>query len=619
MLDLRNVFLFAPIKTGYGDGSGTVTDRHRAFYDARCRHVGAVTIEPCYLDRGLREIPTQLGIDSDDKVPGLAQLTTAIQNAGARVIAHLNHPGRMTNPNIPGNYFISSTDRPCENGGATPKRMDGKDMDQVRHLFADAARRAHQAGFDIIELQFGHGYLPAQFLSPFVNDRDDEYGGSFENRVRFPLEILDTVQNSVNLPIIVRISGDEMLSRGIQLPEMIAFSKLLEKRGVSAVHVSAGSVCSTPPWYFQHMFVPKGKTWDMARQMKKDVTMPVIAVGQINTPEDVDTVRRDYGADYVALGRALVADPDFVGKYLGIIQGPIIPCLACAEGCLGGVKSGQGLQCLVNPEVGQETTPVSPAARAQRYAVVGGGPAGMEASIVLQERGHIVDLYEKEQLGGQFIYAPLTPNKRSLSKLIPYMTERLTAAGVTVIMKEATEADLVSRYDGVILATGSRVPIPEIPGLDRHYWAEILLEENVPENKNVLIIGGGLVGVDIATALIPRNNRITIVKRTTDFGEDMEMIAKKLSLAMMREKGTVFSDHTHITGIDGKTVHAERNGEPIAFTDIDVIVVSTGMKSYDPLADGLTGKIPVFTVGDANAVGNAHDAIRDGYRMATVL
>jgi len=619
MLDLRNVFLFAPIKTGYGDGSGTVTDRHRAFYDARCRHVGAVTIEPCYLDRELREIPTQLGIDSDDTVSGLAQLTAVIHDGGAQAIAHLNHPGRMANPNIPGNYFISATDRPCENGGATPKRMDGKDMDQVRQLFADAARRAYQAGFDIIELQFGHGYLPAQFLSPFVNDRNDEYGGPFENRVRFPLEILDTVRSSVDCPLIVRISGDEMLPRGIQLPDMIAFAKLLEERGVSAIHVSAGSVCSTPPWYFQHMFVPKGKTWDMARQMKQEVTMPVIAVGQINTREDVDTVRRDYGADYVAVGRALIADPDFVGKYLGTVGGPIIPCLACAEGCLGGVKSGQGLQCLVNPEVGQETSPVTVARVPQRYAVVGGGPAGMEAAIVLQERGHAVDLYEKDQLGGQFNYAPLTPNKRSLSKLVPYMTERLTEAGVRVLSKEATEADLVSHYDGVILATGSRVSIPEIPGLDRYYWAEILLEDNVPENKNVLIIGGGLVGVDIATALIPRNNRITIVKRTTDFGEDMEMIAKKLSLAMMREKGTVFSDHTHITKIDGTTIHAERNGEPVEFTDIHIIVVSTGMKSYNPLADTLAGKVPAYTIGDAKTIGNAHDAISDGYRTAAVL
>ncbi|MBT8490808.1 MAG: oxidoreductase, partial [Deltaproteobacteria bacterium] len=136
MLTLKNMFLFAPIKTGYGDGSGTVNERHLAFYRERSQHVGAVTVEPFYLDKGLREIPTQLGIDGNDKVAGVAELTDAIHVAGAKVIAHLNHPGRMANPNIPGNYFVSATDKPCENGGATPKRMDQNDMEQIVHLFA---------------------------------------------------------------------------------------------------------------------------------------------------------------------------------------------------------------------------------------------------------------------------------------------------------------------------------------------------------------------------------------------------------------------------------------------------------------------------------------------------
>jgi len=225
MLELKNMFILAPIKTGYGDVSGKVTDRHIAFYKCRCKYLGAVIPEPFYLDKGLREIPTQLGIDNDDKIEELQKLVASIHESGTKVIAHLNHPGRMASPNIPGNHFISSTDRPCENGGATPKRMDKKDMEQVTSLFAKAALRAKKANFDIIELQFGHGYLLAQFLSPFVNDRTDEYGGSFENRIRFPLEVLRVVKESVDLPIIARISADEMVPGGIRLPEMMAFSK----------------------------------------------------------------------------------------------------------------------------------------------------------------------------------------------------------------------------------------------------------------------------------------------------------------------------------------------------------------------------------------------------------
>jgi 2,4-dienoyl-CoA reductase (NADPH2) len=619
MLQLKNQFIFAPIKTGYSDGTGVVTERHLAFYKRRAQYLGAVTPEPFYLDKGLRELPTQMGIDEDDKIEGLKKLVDSIHQSGTKDIAHLNHPGRMANPNIPGNYFLSSTDKPCENGGATPERMDREDMKKVVDLFVKGAVRAEKAGFDIIELQFGHGYLMAQFISPFVNDRNDEFGGSFGNRIRFPLEILQAVMDSVDLPIIVRISSDEMIPEGIKLPEMIDLSRLLEKKGVKAIHTSAGTVCSTPPWFFQHMFVPKGKTWEMAKEIKKEINIPVIFVGRVNSLEDIEKLRKEYAADYIAVGRALVADPDFVGKYFGEMKGRLKPCLACVEGCLGGVKRGQGLQCLVNPEAGRETETVKPARQSKKYAVVGGGLAGMQAAISLRERGHEVDLYEKNTLGGQFNLAPLTPNKRSMAKLIPYFIEELKHNKVNIIFKEANKSDLISKYDGVILATGSKPAVPAIPGLDKFYWADILLEENLPENKKVLIIGGGLIGVDIATALIPRNNKVIIVKRTTDFGEDMEAIAKTLSLKMMKEKGTVFSDHTHIKEVKGRTVYAGRSGKSIRFDDIDVIVVSTSMKSYNPLEKELEGKMRVYIIGDAREVGNAQDAIWDGYETAREL
>jgi len=616
MLHLKNPFIFAPVKTGYSNGEGVITERHLAFYKRRSQYLGAIIPEPFYLDKGLRELPTQLGIDHDNKIKGLKKLVDSIHQSGTKAIAHLNHPGRMANPKIAGNYFVSSTHRPCENGGATPKKMERQDMKKVTDQFVKGALRADKAGFDFIELQFGHGYLLSQFLSPFVNDRADEFGRSFENRIRFPLEILQAIMDSVRLPLIARISGDEMIPDGIKLPEMIKFSKILEQKAVKAIHVSAGTVCSTPPWFFQHMFVPKGKTWEMAKEIKTGIDIPVIFVGQINRFGDIEKLRNEFSADYLAIGRALVADPDFVGKYFAELEGPIKPCLSCVEGCLGGVKSGQGLQCLVNPEVGRETEALEPAKKRKKYAVVGGGLAGMQAAITLTKRGHEVSLYEKNTLGGQFNLAPLTPHKRSMARLVPYFTEELKNHKVNIIHREATKSDLISKYDGVILATGSKPAVPSIPGLNDFYWADILLEENLPENKKVLIIGGGLIGVDIATALISRNNKVIIVKRTTDFGEDMEMIAKTLSLRMMIEKGTIFSDFTHIKKIEGKTVYAERGGGETRFDDIDVIVVSTSMISYNPLEKELVGDMPVYVIGDARKVGNAQDAIRDGYETS---
>ncbi|MEJ2537730.1 MAG: oxidoreductase, partial [Calditrichia bacterium] len=170
LLNLRNPFIMAPIKLGYSDSIGLVNDRHTHFYQERSPFLGAITLEPMYLDPGLREIPTQIGIDNDDKISNLKKLNHEIHQSGAKVIAHLNHPGRMANPKIPGNYFLSSTNKPCENGGAVPQRMTREDMDKVLQLFKNAAIRAQEAGFDIIELQMGHGYLLSQFISIAVND-----------------------------------------------------------------------------------------------------------------------------------------------------------------------------------------------------------------------------------------------------------------------------------------------------------------------------------------------------------------------------------------------------------------------------------------------------------------
>lgn len=618
MFELKNPFIFAPIKTGYSDASGNVTQKHLDFYGQRAKYLGAVIPEPFYLDKSLREVPTQMGIDKYGKLVGLKTLVSLLHGTGTKAIAHLNHPGRMANPKIPGNRFISSTDKPCENGGSRPKRMENNDFSTVINLFVHAALRAEKANFDIIELQFGHGYLAAQFLSPSVNDRTDAYGGNFENRIRFPLQILQAVRKAIHIPIIIRISADEMTPLGFHLYEMKKFALLLQENLADAVHVSAGTVCSTPPWFFQHMFVPKGKTWQMAKEIKQAIDIPVIAVGQINEFSDIERLQREKMADLFAVGRALIADPDFIGKFLGEVKGIPRPCLACSDGCLGGVKSGKGLHCLVNPLVGEDIRPLIPSETSKKFAVVGGGLAGLETALDLDKRNHAVDLYEKAELGGQFLLASLTPKKKSMSKIIDYYIHIIENSHVRVIQKEGVASDLLD-YDGVILTTGSIPKVPAIPGLNNYYGAEILLEKNIPSNKNILIIGGGLIGVDIATALIPRNNRITLVKRSVDFGEDMEAIAKTLSLKMLEEKGTVFSDHTYIYKVEGKTAYAKKNGKNIRFEHVDIFIVSTGLKPFAPLKDQLENKVPLYLVGDAKTVGKAGDAISSAFKIATKL
>ena len=617
MIQLRNEFIMAPVKLGYSDGSGVVTQRHIDFYNERSKHIGAVTLEPLYMDPGLRELPTQLGIDNNQKAEGLNNLTNLIHNNGAKAIAHLNHPGRMANPKIPGNYFWSSTDKPCENGGATPEKMDREKMDTVIRLFVDSAKRAVDSGFDIIELQFGHGYLFAQFISPSVNNRTDEYGGSFENRIKFPVEVLKAVKDAVDIPLIARISADEMIPAGFHMDDMIRFSKILESNGIDALHITAGTACSTPPWFFQHMFIPKGKTWEMASKIKENVNIPVIFVGKINSKKDIEFIKEKYHADYFAVGRAMVADPDFVGKYLGIKSGIIRPCLACAEGCLGGVKSGKGLGCVVNPRVNTGMAKVEKAPTTKRYAVVGGGLAGMEAAITLRDRGHDVDLYEKNNLGGQFNLAYLPPNKGNMKEIVDYFIEEIKIHEpheVNLIKREATPKLIdTGNYDAIIMATGAVPAVPPIKGLKEYYWTEFLEDEHLPKNQKVLVVGGGLIGLEVASKLMDGDNNVVIVEMLDEIARGMEMIEKALTVKKLKERKAEIFVNYKVVEVAGETVMIEGQEGIKKIEGVDKIVITTGMKSYIPFE--YNGVAPVYFVGDAKKVGKAQDAIHEAYEL----
>jgi 2,4-dienoyl-CoA reductase-like NADH-dependent reductase (Old Yellow Enzyme family)/thioredoxin reductase len=614
MIKLKNPFIFAPVKTGYGDQSGNINERHLKFYEERAKYLGAVTPEPLYIDKGLRELPMQIGIASDEQLPGLKKLTDMLHTFDTKAIAHLNHPGRMANPMIPGNYFLSSTGRACEAGGATPRPMDKEEMQQAIALFVSAAKRAEQAGFDVIELQMGHGYLLAQFISPFVNDRTDEYGGAFENRIRFPMEVLDAVQAAVNLPLMVRISGDEMIPQGFHMEEMIALAKILKEKGVDAVHVSAGTVCNTPPWYFQHMFVPKGKTWEMAAKIKQETGLPTVFVGQINEAQDVDKLLNEMEADFVAVGRALVADPDFAGKYLGEKDELIRPCLSCSDGCLGGVKSGKGIGCLVNPLVNYDGALPQKATVAKHIAVVGGGLAGSEAALNLARKGHKVSLFEKDKLGGQFELAALPPKKQSLHKIVEYYEKALAREGVLLVRHEAAKEEL-EQFDEVVMATGSMPVIPYIKGLTKFHWAEILEEVNMPENRSVAVVGGGLIGTEVAHKLLQRGNKVYLIELMDEIARGMEMIERKMTLKSFEQADIAIHTQTKLLEVQDKVLLCEKEGAPLKIEGVDEIVLATGMKPYHPFEEGDLS-VPMHFIGDAKEVGKAQNAIRDGFLVA---
>jgi len=613
-VELRNNIFMAPVKTGYNSGNGEITQRHLAFWGARSKHVGAVIPEPFYLDKNVRELPTQIGITDDSQIDGHKKLVDVIHKNGAKAVAHINHPGRMANPKLPENIFVSASDIQCPNGGKQPKELTIEEIAEVQKLYVAGSIRAEKAGYDMLEIQFGLGYLISQFISPNTNKRSDQYGGNLENRMRFGLEILRKIKLETKLPIIVRLSGDEMHPEGMNINDTLEIVKILENENIDALHITAGNACLTPHWYYQHHFIPKGKNWEMAKKIKSVVNIPVITVGQVNEFGDIEKIVNEELADYISIGRALIADPDFVGKYFNKKNESYRPCSACLTGCLGRIKIGKGLQCEINPLVGRELEELTKAEKSKRYAVVGGGLAGMESALTLTGRGHEVTLFEKEDLGGQFNYAPMPSQKESLQKQIDFYKNGLN--NVTIEKKEATPEDLIDKYDGVVVATGSEPFIPPIPGLKDFYWAEILDEEKMPKGKNVLIIGGGLIGVEIANTLVDFNNKVTIVELFEDIARDMEMITRKLNLMKLKKNNVQVFTETRVTSIDGSTVRAERVdeiNEKFKFYDIDVIVLATGMRSLDSLAESLLDKMPVHLVGDAKKVGDAVTAIQTAY------
>lgn len=616
MENLKNNLIFAPVKLGYAfSKDGKVSEKHFNFYKARSKYVGAVTYEPLYIHKGLRELPTQLGIDDDDKIEGLKKLNDEVKRYGAKTIAHLNHPGRLANPKIPGNFWVSSTNQACENGGATPNQMNKNDINEAIDLVVDAAIRAEKSDFDIIELQLGHGYLSAQFLSALVNDRNDEYGGPLENRVRFSLELFEAVKNAVNIPVQVRITATETIEGGINLDEAKYLAGQLKTLGAEVFHIVAGSGCSTPPWFFQHMFIPKGKLWDFAKEIRESVNVKVITVGRVTSTENVDFILNSLKSDFVAVGRALIADPDFIGKYLGEVEGNIRPCLSCAEGCLGGVKSGNGLGCMVNPLIGREELKIKKSEKPKKIAVVGGGLSGMEAAIRAKDRGHNVTIYERDKLGGQFNLAWLPPKKGSLKELVDFYKLEIADKNINVKFQEADKYEIVNnKYNEIILATGAKPKSPPIKGLTHFFWSEFLDDNNLPENKRILIIGGGLIGIEIASKLVDNNNKVIIVEMMDEVARGMEMIEKKLTLAKLQQFGVNIYTNYRVSEVKNNNSTVVIEGElDKELNNIDHIVVTAGMKSDNSLENDIKGMIEYRKIGDALNPSKAQNAIYDGF------
>jgi 2,4-dienoyl-CoA reductase (NADPH2) len=624
-LELANRLVMAPVKTAFGNKDGRVSDRLVSYFRRRAEGgVGLVVSEPLYVDKRGREHPRQIGADADDKLDGLRRLSDAVHQGGAKVFAHLNHGGRAANPKASGSMPEAPSSVVCPSTGCVPEELTEGRIEEIVRAFAEAAIRAAAAGFDGVELQFGLGYLVSQFLSPATNLRTDEYGGDIERRTRFAREVFAAVRAAVGekLSIGVRISGSEKAASGLEIEDAKELARHLAAWGADLIHVATGSACESPPWYFQHMALPPEVNEGLAAQVKAVVSLPVIAAGRLGDPSRLREVLALGMVDMVALGRPLLADPDLPAKMSKGQDERVLLCGHCLQGCLAGVKSGEGVRCNVNPWLGYEAEEREVSVQPGRVVVVGGGPAGMQAALTAQRRGHRVTLFERDGLGGQYTLASIPPGKKRIEQSLRSLVAQVEGAPVEVRLgREATVGDIKAlRPEAVIVATGSRPFVPTVPGLEEPATAEEILSGAREPGRRVLVLGGGMVGIEVAELLASQDRHCVVVEALDEVARDMSPLNRKLLMKRLASLPVELHTGTELVRMEGRRAIVTREGQERDLGAFDSVVVAVGNRSDDRLSAKLRAEgLAVAVVGDAEKPARVVDAVSSGRAAAAAI
>ncbi|MDD2308677.1 MAG: FAD-dependent oxidoreductase, partial [Desulfuromonadaceae bacterium] len=489
-------------------GNYAVSDRLVDFYAERARGgAGMITVGYATVD-ALSGNPGNIGAHKDIYIPGLTRLATAIRDNGARSSVQLNHAGRYNHSMLTGGKQpVAPSEIPSRLTRETPHELNIPEIEAIINSFAQAARRVKESGFDAVEILSGTGYLISEFLSPLTNKRTDRYGGDFNNRIRFGLEVIAAVRTAVgaDFPLLVRMNGNEFMKGGSNRTELQNYAAKLTEAGVNALCVNVGWHEAQVPQIVTE--VPRGVFGYLARGIKDLVTIPVIASHRINDPDLARGMIADGCCDMVALGRALIADPYFPEKARSRHETDIIHCVACGQGCFDNLFKMKAVECLCNPRAGYERSRVlSKSDTPLNITIIGGGAAGMSAAVSAAERGHRVTLHESDNhLGGQLLLAGAPPGREEFTKLAADLERQLQLSGATVVLNSTVDDQLLkaSHPDAIILATGG-VPIaPPIPGADLPHVVQAwdVLTASVATGKHVVVIGGGAVGIETALLL----------------------------------------------------------------------------------------------------------------------
>lgn len=633
-MKVKNRVVMTPMALfGLPESDGALSERSIAFYTERAKG-GAGIVMPAgtLVSTAFEDGFSSLNVlDSIDKAVGWSQLAESVHHYGSRLGVQLSVGlGRISGSFATRKGFVPVSASPVKAYWVPTVECRSLRSEEIAGLVAacgKAAALAQGAGVDFVEIHGYGGYLLDQFMSSLWNRREDEYGGDIEGRMRFALEVVRAVRSACSreFPVVFKFTPVHLADGGRELSEGLELARLLEGAGVDALHVDVGCYESwhraIPPVYSQ----PACQV-DAAAEVKKAVGIPVIAHGKLGYPEIAEAVLREGRADFVGLGRSLLADPMWARKVKEGRPEEIVPCIGCSEGCMARGFRGRYASCAVNPECAMEGRySLAPASQPKSVLVVGGGPGGITAAVTAASRGHSVALWEKgEKIGGSLLPASAPGFKRDVGRLLEHLGRRLERADVDVCLSREATPEYVREAgpDVAIIAAGADHLVPELPGIGGPNVCkavEVLTGERATGNS-VVVAGGGIVGCETALFLRERGKRVTIIEEKGLLTKNPVFILNHMQLfGMIEEEGIEVLDGTRLVEVaDGGVSVEGRDGRRLI--ECDSVVLALGFKPRDALAEELEGgSLEVVRIGDAVRPGRVMEAIWEGYHAGRVI